>query len=191
MMNPPIIKDIEPKADILVIMDWEDDSPHDIDLWCNLKGDIGWAVSYNNPEMGLVHLDRDDRGLTDDIIVMDDGSLIINYRNNEVMSWRGLPQGTYHVNSFFYSRGQSISNGVINDDVVPGPAVITLQLIEINPEYRLLKEVEIVLYEVGEEKTAFSFTITKDGEITNINTNNVPFVGLYYQDRILNPSTQQ
>lgn len=192
MMNPPIKQEIDPKADIIVMMDWEDKSPHDIDLWCKLPGNARRAVNYSNPKIGLVHLDRDDRGIANDMIEMDNGEIVINHRNHEVMSWRGLPPGTYTVAGHFYQRGVEFDKfGVSDGEYIMGPATLRLQLIKLNPEYQLLKEVEIVLNTIGEEKTAFSFTITKDGDITNVNTADVPFVNDFFKYRSLNPRILQ
>jgi len=193
MMNPPIKQEVDPKADIIVIMDWEDESPHDIDLWCKLPGNVRGAVNYSNPKMGLVHLERDDRGLSNDSIIMDDGTVIINHRNHEVMSWRGLPPGTYSIASHFYQRGFKLDEfgASLEADVEQGPATLRLQLIKLNPEYKLLKEVEITLHQVGEEKTAFSFTITPDGDIIDVNTTDAPFVNEYFKYRSLNPRILQ
>jgi len=192
MMNPPIKQAVDPKADIIVIMDWEDKSPHDIDLWCKLPGNARRAVNYSDPKMGLVHLDRDDRGIANDMIEMDDGEIVINHRNHEVMSWRGLPPGTYTIAGHFYQRGSDRDiNGMPVQDVTTGPATLRLQLIKLNPEYRLLKEVEIILHNVGDEKTAFSFTIDQDGDISDVNTTDVPFVQEYFKNRSLNPRILQ
>lgn len=192
MMNPPVKQEIDPKADIIVIMDWEDDSPHDIDLWCRLPGDARRTVNFSNPKKGLVHLDRDDRGLANDRMEMDDGTVVINHRNHEVMSWRGLPPGTYTIAGHFYQRGMEYDKfGTSDGEYIPGPATLRLQLIKLNPEYQLLKEVEITLNTIGEEKTAFSFTITPDGDIIDVSTTGDPFVNEYFQNHTLNPPILQ
>lgn len=186
MMNPPIEQNVKPKADIMVIMEWEDNSPHDIDLWCRLPNMNGAAVGYSDPKIGLVHLDRDDRGNANDLIETEDG-VVVNPRNHEVMTWRGMPPGTYTINGMFYGRGVELDAGGLPAKDIPGAATVQIQLILLNPKYKLLKTVEFTLHDVGDEETAFSFTITNDGEITNINTEDLPFVNKRFEQRSMQP----
>jgi hypothetical protein len=190
MMNPPIEQNVKPKADIMVIMDWEDNSPHDIDLWCRLPNMHGAAVGYSDPKIGLVHLDRDDRGTANDMIETEEG-IVLNPRNHEVMTWRGMPPGKYIVNGMFFERGYELNQGGMPTTEVPGSATVQIQLILLNPKYKLIKTVEFTLDHVGHEKTAFSFTITDDGEIIDVNTADVPFVNERFQQRSMQPRILQ
>lgn len=177
MMNPPVNENIEPKADIIVMMEWDDMSPHDIDLWCKLPGYGNRTVNFNNRTQGLVNLERDDRGIDNDILRIDDG-FIINYRNREVLTWRGLVAGTYIINAHFYDRhgGDFDENGISLGEPTTEPVTVNISLIKLNPRYQILKEVKITLYKIGDERTAFSFTITPHGDIVNINTIEVLFI---------------
>ncbi len=177
MMNPPVNENIEPKADIIVMMEWDDESPHDIDLWCKLPGSGNRTVSFNNKSSGLIHLERDDRGVANDILRIGNG-IIVNYRNHEVITWRGLPAGTYNINTHFYDRhgGNFDANGIPIDEPMEEPVTLNVSLIRLNPRYQVMKEVKITLYEIGDEKTAFSFTITQQGDIVNIDTSEVLFI---------------
>ena len=48
-----------------------------------------------------------------------------------------------------------------------GPVTCTIELIQIDPEYRELETRNITLYAEGDEQTAFGFDI-EQGQITNM-----------------------
>ena len=61
-MNPEAKSGIiDPKAEYIITVTWEDNSPDDIDTWVeDPEGNVIW---FRSPEVDLLHLDRDDRGL--------------------------------------------------------------------------------------------------------------------------------
>lgn len=71
-MNPEAKSGIiDPKAEYIITITWEDDSPDDVDTWVeDPEGQILW---FRTPEAGLLHLDRDDRGLVNDTITIAGG----------------------------------------------------------------------------------------------------------------------
>ena len=72
LMNPIAKdKDIEEKSDFIIILTWDDESGDDIDLW--VRDPLGNIVSFRNRGAGLMHLDRDDLGLSNDRILKSDG----------------------------------------------------------------------------------------------------------------------
>jgi len=76
LLNPPEKTGIvDPKAEFLITVTWEDGNPNDIDVWA--QGPRGESVSYLRPEAGLIHLDRDDRGISNDSQVIN-GETIVN-----------------------------------------------------------------------------------------------------------------
>ena len=50
--------DIKSKADYIVMLYWEPESVHDIDIW--MTDPAGNVLSFKNKTVGLMHLDRDD-----------------------------------------------------------------------------------------------------------------------------------
>ena len=65
LMNPIAKdKDIEEKSDFIIILTWDDESGDDIDLW--IRDPLGNILSFKNREDALMHLDRDDLGLSND-----------------------------------------------------------------------------------------------------------------------------
>ena len=66
-------KDIESKADYLIILTWDSESVNDIDLW--MRDPVGNLMSFRNKDKGLMHLDRDDLGSRNDKIKLPDGNV--------------------------------------------------------------------------------------------------------------------
>ena len=51
---------IKAKAEFMVIMEWDDKSNYDIDLW--MQDPLDTIVGFPNKESGWLHLDKDDLG---------------------------------------------------------------------------------------------------------------------------------
>ncbi|MES9826670.1 MAG: hypothetical protein ABW201_00220 [Candidatus Thiodiazotropha sp.] len=155
-LNPPAkTGTINPKADFLISVTWTDNSPDDIDTW--VEGPNGDLVWFKNPQAGLMHLDRDDRGMANDTLLID-GKTIINPLNQEIVTIRGRPPGEYVINIHYYNS-KSLQ-----------PVPVTVYLAEVNPALKVLHYATLILERLGEEKTAIRFTIGTDGQVSNINT---------------------
>lgn len=155
-LNPPAkLGIIDPKAEFIVTVKWDDNSPDDVDTWVqDPKGDIVW---FKKPEVGLLHLDRDDRGLAKDSILVD-GEEIKNPLNQEVVTIRGNVPGEYVVNVHYY------------DSKTSKQANVEVRAVKVNPQLKIIYYGTLVLKDKGDEKTALRFTIDKDGNVSNVNT---------------------
>jgi hypothetical protein len=69
-INPKAQKsgDIPAKAEFIITLSWPDNDPNDLDLWT--QGPSGEVVWFRNREAGLMHLDRDDRGSSNNTIIV-------------------------------------------------------------------------------------------------------------------------
>jgi hypothetical protein len=155
LINPPAKSGIvDPKAEFLITVSWPDYDPNDVDIWA--QGPDGMQVSYMRPQHGLMHLDRDDRGLVNDTQEID-GREIVNPLNQEVLTLRGRPAGEYIINlHYFKSENQK-------------PVPVTVYLAEVNPKLKVLNYSTTVLTSPGEEQTALRFTLNQKGEVVDIN----------------------
>lgn len=153
-MNPVAKKGIiDPKAEYIITLNWEDGSTDDVDLWVeDPKGSIVW---FRNREAGLVHLDRDDRGMLNDTLEID-GRTLNNPLNQEVVTIRGVVAGEYVVNLHYYATETD------------KPVTATLRVDRVNPVLKVVWYDKVVLEKKGDEKTAVRFTLYPDGEIANI-----------------------
>lgn len=145
---------IDPKAEYIITITWEDNSPDDVDTW--VEDPDGNVIWFRNPEAGLLHLDRDDRGLLNDTITIA-GEEVQNPLNQEVVTLRGVVVGEYVVNLHYY---QSETDKPVN---------VNVRLVKVNPALEVVYYGTVKLEKTGEEKTAFRFRIVRDGEISDVN----------------------
>jgi hypothetical protein len=147
---------VDLRAEYIITMTWPDNHPDDIDLYVeDPGGNIAW---YNNPEAGLLNLDRDDRGNYRDTIVIN-GERIQNPLNQEIVTLRGIVAGEYVVNVHHY-----VANGI---DPVP----VSIKVERVNPSLQLVYYGTVELSQRGQERTVLRFTLDADGNPSNINQN--------------------
>lgn len=172
LMNPISKKnEIEAKADLLVVMTWPDNSPHDIDLW--IKPPKGRAIGFTNRDSSYLFLDRDDLGASNNYTIVDEKKILISTRR-EVLAFRGKAPGRYVVNvQFFLPKGNDGKQIYSYDGT---PVTVNVEFVQINPVYKILSKKEIILTAVKEEKTAFSFIIRDDDVAEIDNTTEEHFI---------------
>ena len=156
-MNPKALKagDIPAKAEFMITVSWPDMNPNDIDTW--VQDPTGRLVWFRNREAGLMHLDRDDRGLTNDTIIVN-GRQVINPLNQEVVTLRGIEPGEYTVNASYY------------DSKDLKPVEVSVSVVKVNPQAEVVYYGTVTLVRKGDEATACRFTVLPDGTVANINT---------------------
>jgi hypothetical protein len=114
---------IDAKAEVLVTVRWADRHPDDVDTL--VEGPGGELVWYHNRDTGLMHLDRDDRGLFADRIQLD-GREVSNPINQETVSIRALQPGEYVVNVLHYQSNYG------------EPLPVTVKVEKLNPSVSLV-----------------------------------------------------
>jgi len=145
---------INPKADYLITVSWPDNDPNDIDTY--VEDPAGDILNFTNKDVGLMHLDRDDRGNLNDTIVVD-GKTIHNPLNQEVTTIRGIVPGEYVVNINYYATQ--------NNKPVP----VSISVDKVNPVLEVVYYGTVTLQKKGDEKTVVRFTINPDGTVSNVN----------------------
>ena len=145
---------IDSKAEVLITVRWEDRHPDDVDTL--VEGPQGNLVWYHNRDTGLMHLDRDDRGIFADRVVLD-GVAVSNPINQETVTVRALQPGEYVVNLLHYQANYS------------DPLPVTVKVEKLNPTVSLLYYGTRELTGVGDEQTAVRFTIDPGGEVSGTN----------------------
>lgn len=156
-MNPKALKagDVPAKAEFMITVSWPDMNPNDIDTW--VQDPSGRLVWFRNREAGLMHLDRDDRGLVNDTILVN-GRQVINPLNQEVVTLRGIEPGEYTVNASYY------------DSKDMKPVEVSVSVVKVNPQAEVVYYGTLTLARKGDEATACRFTVLPDGSVANINT---------------------
>jgi len=145
---------IESKAEILISIRWPDQHPDDVDAIVESPG--GDLVWYHNRDTGLMHLDRDDRGLFADRMNVD-GAVISNPINQETVTIRALQPGEYVVNLLHYQANYD------------EPLTVDVKVEKLNPEVELIYYGSHELDGVGDEETAVRFSIDSQKNISNVN----------------------
>ncbi len=156
-MNPKAKKagDIPAKAEFIITVSWPDMNPNDIDTY--VQDPAGAMVWFRQREAGLMHLDRDDRGLAGDTINVN-GKDVVNPLNQEVVTIRGYAAGEYTVNASYYDS----KNGE--------PVEATVSVVKVNPKADVVYYGTIKLDRKGDEKTGVRFTVDPDGSVRDVNT---------------------
>ena len=141
-------------AQYLIVVTWPDGSREDIDTWVeDPQGNVTW---FRNRSAGLVHLDRDDRGMLNDTMEVE-GKVVENPLNQEVATIRGQVPGEYVVNLHYYEEDKG------------GPVPVSVRVARVNPVYTVAFNETIEMRRKGEERTALRFTVQRDGSIGRIN----------------------
>lgn len=145
---------IDIEAEYVITVTWPDNSPDDVDTWIeDPNGRVTW---FRNRSSGMVHLDRDDRGMLNDTIEVS-GRKIENPLNQEVAAIRGLLAGEYIINVHYY-ESETLQ-------AIP----VSVKVAKVNPVYTVAYYGVTTLDEKGQEKTAVRFTLASDGSVSNIN----------------------
>ena len=145
---------IDIEAEYVISVTWPDGSSDDIDTWIeDPSGNLTW---FRNRSGGMVHLDRDDRGMLNDTLEVD-GRQVSNPLNQEVAAVRGLLPGQYVVNVHYY------------DSASLQPVEVAVTVARVNPVYTVAWYGTLTLAEKGDEATAVRFTIAADGAVRDVN----------------------
>lgn len=164
-MNPKLTKagDVPAKVEYIITLSWPDNDPNDLDAW--VQGPGGDLVWFRQREAGLLHLDRDDRGVSNDTVIVD-GRRIVHPINQEVVTLRGIAPGEYVVNAHYY-------DGSKNEKPEPGaggPVAATVSVVKVNPRAEVVYHATRTLAAPGSEVTMLRFTVQADGAVSGINT---------------------
>lgn len=155
-MNPKAkTGDIPAKAEFIVTVSWPDLNPNDIDTW--VQDPAGNLVWFRAREAGLLHLDRDDRGVSNDTIVIN-GQRVVNPLNQEVVTLRGIAPGEYTVNLHYYDT----KNGE--------PVPVNVSVVKVNPQAVAVYYGTVTLVRKGDEATAARFSLDAQGNVVDVNT---------------------
>ena len=152
--NPDNSGNVDAKAEMLITVRWPDRHPDDVDTL--VEGPQGKIVWYHNRDSGLMHLDRDDRGLLADRITLD-GKVVSNPINQETVTVRALQTGEYVVNLLHYQSNYK------------DPLPVTVKVEKLNPEVSLVFYGTRNLKGTGDEQTAVRFRLDADGNVSGTN----------------------
>jgi len=150
------------KAEYIISVDWKDNLPDDVDLW--VEDPNGEIVSYLKKDAGWLHLDRDDQGIINDKVLINNKEVIYPL-NREVVTLRGIIPGEYIVNLYLYENKSSL------------PVDVKVKIERINPTLKLVFFDDRVLPAKDTEITVARFFLDELGN----------FISRPSQKKILTP----
>lgn len=136
------------KAEYIISVDWKDNLPDDVDIW--VEDPNGEVVSYLKKDAGWLHLDRDDQGIINDKVVINNKEVIYPL-NREVVTLRGIIPGEYVVNLYLYENKSN------------HPVDVKLKIERVNPTLKLVFFNDVVLPEKDTEITVARFLLDELG----------------------------
>src|SRR5580693_487771 len=109
---------ITPRAEFIITLTWPDRHPDDVDLY--VQDPAGKLVWYNQRDVGLMTLERDDRGDVNDFATMESKKIPLPIRE-ELVSIRGVMAGEYTVNIHLYHH------------IASTPVPVSVKIEKLNP----------------------------------------------------------
>jgi hypothetical protein len=144
----------------MIRVDWPPGS-NDVDTY--VQNPAGGITFFGAPNVGLVHLERDDLG------VQGDSAESISVKTNEERATlRGAVPGEYVVNVHGYH--------------LVGPVRVLVRLYKLRGDDRVVHRQRVLLEEGGDEATAFRFTLRAGGGVTGYSRLPKQLVGHMPQD---------
>jgi hypothetical protein len=157
------------KAEYIISATWPSELDCDVDMY--VLDPSGTVVYFNNQNVGVASLEKDDRGRLGDGVTVD-GKYYANELNEEKYTIRRTLPGEYVVNAHLYTcRTKTEINGVGGSGETVGqigdPADVTVMIVmeKINPTLKEKRRAGVRLTKVWEEKTAFRFVLDTGGEV--------------------------
>jgi hypothetical protein len=144
------------RAEFIITMTWPDQHPDDVDLY--VQDPAGKLVWYNQRDSGLMVLERDDRGITNDFAIVDTKKIPLPIRE-ELVSIRGVMAGEYTVNVHLYHH------------IARDPVPVSVKIEKLNPTVEVVHYGTLFLDHTDEEKTALRFTLAEDGSVVRTSEN--------------------
>ncbi len=154
---------IETSGEFAIVVKWPSESSDDVDTY--VMDPHGNLVSFLGKSAGLMHLERDDLGAASDVIVSPDGKSVKVNKNEERVILRGILPGEYIVNLHMYHKSDA------------NPTAATISLVKLKGNVPVISGKEVVLERTGQEATAFRFTLSKEGVVSNVNNLPRSFLG--------------
>lgn len=174
-IRPPseIKKGVELKAEFMLQLTWPDKAPDDIDLWLMLPD--GQKVFYRNRDSAVyATLDRDDMGIGNDYYFEGNTKHYV-WSNKEIITVRAIVPGRYVSNVMVFSQNHE---GDDEPGIVHFPYSAKVTLTKLNPKVQDVATKEILLSKVGQQATAFAFTVDQNGDVTVDLDADEPFIPL-------------
>ena len=165
--DPGVKKD----AQYIIQLTWPNELNCDVDIW--VKDPLKRIVSYQVKDVGVMHIERDDQGWTNDNVVIRNGKQTQQLENSETWVLRGKLAGKFTVNLHLYSCTIGDTKLQLNS---PAQVPVKVDLIQINPTLKTVLENTYTLERVWQEMTIFNFVLDENNQIVDITKDQVDLV---------------
>ena len=175
--------DFERRAEFVVVLEWDHDQADDLDLY--VQDPTGDRVSFRHPIINFMHLDKDDLGYVNDIVMNMDGTITKVNINREVVTIRGIIPGEHIINVHYYSTRQTeAAFSSLTGERRGNTEIISVDrhgVDKLNKKKKRILTVKIELHKVnpyeilwigekpfdhrGQEETFVRFTINSKGKV--------------------------
>ena len=159
---PPKPTSIDTLGQYAVEVTWPAGLDDDVDTY--VEDPAGNIASFNNEDVGLMHLEHDDLGEFSDVLQYQKNKVAAVRDNRERVILRGAIPGEVTVNIHAYRKAE-------------GPCPVVVKLYRLRGEDTTLLQRRMTLSHQGEEVTAFRFTLDSKGELIDSNQLSKRFVG--------------
>lgn len=149
-------KRLKSNALFLIKVVWAGESDDDVDTY--VSDPLSHLVFFKRLQDGLMNLDRDDTGSSSNLITLPDRRVVKSAYNEEQVEIRGIIEGEYIVNVHMYRKATP----------TPTKVIVTLYKVAEGEDVQIHERV-LTLAEQRQEETAFRFTLTRSGEVADIN----------------------
>jgi hypothetical protein len=170
-ITPPVIKSTNLTNHNLfaIKIHWDGQSQDDVDLY--VRDPLGEIVYFKNKTTPGMTLQRDDTGTSSNTTILANGETVTSPWNEEETDIRNIIPGEYTVNVQMYNKAGG-SSAYSSDSTK-----VDVSLFKTGENGSMLVKDRIVtLGDKGDEVTAFRFTLTETGEVTDINEIPTTFV---------------
>jgi hypothetical protein len=162
---------VKKDAQYIIQISWPNDLNCDVDIW--VRDPENRVVSYQAKDVGVMHIERDDQGWVNDLMVLFKLQPNQQLNNSETWVLRGKLAGKFTVNIHLYSCA-------IDDKAVPmGQPIdvpVTMELTKLNPDLRKILTKTITLKKIWEEVTAFNFVLDGKNDVVDVTEDQVDLV---------------
>lgn len=157
---------IKRDAQYVIVAEWPDGMDCDVDLW--VQDPNGNAVWFNRKDYDMMHLERDDLGFRNDFVKDKAGNIIAEVKkNSETWVLRGLMPGEFYVSVHLYSCRFDNLSFMPMPLGFPVEVPVKVELVKLNPNYKVLVTESVTLRKIWEETTPFNFTLDANGDFVS------------------------
>ena len=154
---------IKPKMEYMISIEWPGDKNYDVDTW--VQNPDGKTLMFNNREVNFMTLERDNLGYNSNTVEVN-GQTVRLPINEELVAVRGIFPGEYVLNLHLFK-----ANGVRGGGQIPvEPIEVKVRIEKLNPSVKLVFRGSVVLSRIDQEEHVVRFTLTPEGDMTNITT---------------------